>query len=142
MGSIFISNLTFTGILNHYYEIKRLILTTATVKELDSLPGIGPTMAKRIEEYRQSKGAFTSIEDIKHVKGIGDGYLRRYAIKLQSNLPIYLTLNMLITYSEIAHCILSGIILGIYVPIDRIMYCSIRVGIVCLVQLVIYYIHC
>ena len=40
-------------------------------------------------------------------------YLRRYAIKLQSNLPTYLTLNMLITYSEIAHYILSGIILGI-----------------------------
>lgn len=57
-------------------------------------------------------------------------YLRRYAIKLQSNLPIYLTLNMLMTYSEIAHCILSGIILGIlcaysshYVLLDTSWYC-------------------
>ena len=57
-------------------------------------------------------------------------YLRRYAIKLQSNLPIYLTLNMLITYSEIAHYILSGIILGIlcaysshYVLLDTSWYC-------------------
>ena len=57
-------------------------------------------------------------------------YLRRYAIKLQSNLTIYLTLNMLITYSEIAHCILSGIILGIlcaysshYVLLDTSWYC-------------------
>ena len=57
-------------------------------------------------------------------------YLRRYAIKLQSNVPIYLTLNMLITYSEIAHCILSGIILGIlcaysshYVLLDTSWYC-------------------
>ena len=57
-------------------------------------------------------------------------YLRRYAIKLQSNLPMYLTLNMLITYSEIAHYILSGIILGIlcaysshYVLLDTSWYC-------------------
>ena len=57
-------------------------------------------------------------------------YLRRYAIKLQSNIPIYLTLNMLMTYSEIAHCILSGIILGIlcaysshYVLLDTSWYC-------------------
>ena len=57
-------------------------------------------------------------------------YLRRYVIKLQSNLPIYLTLNMLITYSEIAHYILSGIILGIlcaysshYVLLDTSWYC-------------------
>ena len=57
-------------------------------------------------------------------------YLRRYAIKLQSNVPIYLTLNMLMTYSEIAHCILSGIILGIlcaysshYVLLDTSLYC-------------------
>ena len=57
-------------------------------------------------------------------------YLRRHAIKLQSNVPIYLTLNMLMTYSEIAHCILSGIILGIlcaysshYVLLDTSWYC-------------------
>ena len=57
-------------------------------------------------------------------------YLRRYAIKLQSNVPIYLTLNMLMTYSEMAHCILSGIILGIlcayssyYVLLDTSWYC-------------------
>lgn len=57
-------------------------------------------------------------------------YLRRYAIKLQSNVPIYLTLNMVMTYSEIAHCILSGIILGIlcayswhYVLLDTSWYC-------------------
>ena len=52
------------------------------LKELDSLPGIGPIMAKRIEEYRQSKGAFTSIEDIKHVKGIGDGLFKKIRDKI------------------------------------------------------------
>ena len=56
---------------------QKININTASVKELDALPGIGPTMAKRIEEYRQSKGAFTSIEDIKHVKGIGDGLFKK-----------------------------------------------------------------
>ena len=56
---------------------QKININTASVKELDALPGIGPTMAKRIEEYRQSKGDFTSIEDIKHVKGIGDGLFKK-----------------------------------------------------------------
>ena len=56
---------------------QKININTASVKKLDALPGIGPTMAKRIEEYRQSKGAFTSIEDIKHVKGIGDGLFKK-----------------------------------------------------------------
>ena len=61
---------------------QKVNMNTATVKELDSLPGIGPTMAKRIDEYRQSKGAFTSIEDIKHVKGISDGVFKKLRDKI------------------------------------------------------------
>ena len=61
---------------------QKININTATIKELDSLPGIGPTMAKRIEEYRQSKGVFTSIEDIKHVKGIGDGLFKKIRDKI------------------------------------------------------------
>ena len=61
---------------------QKVNINTATVKELDSLPGIGPTMAKRIDEYRQSKGAFTSIEDIKHVKGISDGVFKKLRDKI------------------------------------------------------------
>ena len=61
---------------------QKININTASVKELDALPGIGPTMAKRIEEYRQSKGAFTSIDDIKHVKGIGDGLFKKIRDKI------------------------------------------------------------
>ena len=61
---------------------QKVNINTATIKELDSLPGIGPTMAKRIDEYRQSKGTFTSIEDIKHVKGISDGVFKKLRDKI------------------------------------------------------------
>ncbi len=47
-------------------------LNTATRADLDSLPGIGPTLADRILEYRQQHGPFKRIEDLKNVSGIGD----------------------------------------------------------------------
>ena len=45
-------------------------INTASEKELDSLPGIGPAIARRIVEHRSSQ-PFTKIEDIMLVKGIG-----------------------------------------------------------------------
>lgn len=47
-------------------------INTANESELDTLPGIGPSRAKDIINYREKVGAFKSIEEIKNVSGIGE----------------------------------------------------------------------
>ncbi|WP_417912112.1 ComEA family DNA-binding protein [Candidatus Electronema sp. TJ] len=49
-----------------------LDLNTATKEQLDTLPGIGVVKAESIIKYRQEKGPFTSIEQLKEVSGIGE----------------------------------------------------------------------
>ncbi len=51
-------------------------LNRATAEELDSLPGIGPSMARRIIERRQVK-RFARVEDLLQVKGMGQAKLAR-----------------------------------------------------------------
>ena len=47
-------------------------LSRADVTALDSLPGIGPTLAQRIIDWRTANGGFTSVDQLNDVSGIGD----------------------------------------------------------------------
>ncbi len=55
----------------------RLNLNSASVSELDGLPGIGPARAAAILQERQSRGPFTSVEELSRVPGLGPSAIAR-----------------------------------------------------------------
>ncbi len=56
---------------------KKVNINEASQSDLETLPGIGPSIASRIIEYREQNGKFSKIEDLQNVKGIGDAKYNR-----------------------------------------------------------------
>lgn len=57
--------------------VGKLDLNTATVGQLEELPGIGTVLAQRIVAYRDAHGPFTSIEQLQNVEGIGPSLMEK-----------------------------------------------------------------
>ena len=57
---------------NNPKEGEKVNINEAMQTELEELPGIGPSLASRIIEYREQNGDFKKIEELQNVKGIGD----------------------------------------------------------------------
>ncbi len=56
-----------------------LDINTAGEAELTQLPGVGPSLARRIVEYRQANGPFATIDDIQNVSGVGPSKFAKMA---------------------------------------------------------------
>jgi competence protein ComEA len=63
----------------------KININTADLAELDTLPGIGPTTAQKIIDYRTQNGPFKAIEEIKNVSGIGDKKFEEIKDKIKVN---------------------------------------------------------
>jgi competence protein ComEA len=63
--------------VNMNNELKKININEADEKQLEKLPGIGPTKAKRIIEYREKNGKFKSLDELLNVNGIGPKTLEK-----------------------------------------------------------------
>ena len=53
-------------------------INSASLEELQTLPGVGASKAEKIISYREENGPFNTIEDIKNVSGIGDALYEKF----------------------------------------------------------------
>lgn len=58
-------------------ETAKVSINKASTSELESIQGIGPMLAQRIVEYRETKGRFERLEDLTQVRGIGGAKFER-----------------------------------------------------------------
>jgi comEA protein len=61
---------------------EKVNLNTATLEQLQTLPGIGPALAERIIAHRAKIGKFTKVEELLNVKGIGEKKFQQFKDRL------------------------------------------------------------
>lgn len=67
-----------------YSELVNININMASSEDLQKLEGIGPSMAKKIIDYREENGYFSSIEELQNVSGIGEAKYN----KIKENITI------------------------------------------------------
>ncbi len=83
MKKLILSVLILLGYgLNAYAVVN---INTATVEQLESLNGIGPSKAEAIVEYRKKNGNFKTVDDLNNVPGIGDKTMAKLRPELTVN---------------------------------------------------------
>lgn len=60
-------------------------VNSATQKDLETLKGVGPVIAERIVQYRESYGNFSSIDDLEKIKGISSAWVEKNKSLLASD---------------------------------------------------------
>lgn len=65
--------LSISDILQNHPGVypQKININSATAEQLQTLPGIGPSIAEEIVAYRQEKGPFRSVNELEQVRGIG-----------------------------------------------------------------------
>ena len=63
-------------------ESLKININTASIDELDTLPGIGPEKAKAIVDFRENFGRYVAIEDLLYVLGIGQSLFDQISDKI------------------------------------------------------------
>ena len=76
---------TYSTTSSNNSKNNKININKATQTELETIPGIGPSTALKILEYRENNGKFSSIEDIKNISGIGE--------KKYENIKNYIRVN-------------------------------------------------
>lgn len=64
-------------------EISVIRINSATKVEFEGLPGIGPSLAERIIQYRDQIGGFRSVEELKQVRGVGEKLFEKIRDRVQ-----------------------------------------------------------
>lgn len=71
LGMMLSASLAFAG--------DKININTATMEQLQTLSGVGQSTAMAIIKYREKNGAFTAVEQLADVKGIGDKKLNKWS---------------------------------------------------------------